>query len=140
MASGWKDIGSEPTCAVAYTTVPRRIDMLLANAAFHALVTGSSLERASGLATHVAQLVSLIDRPPPSYEAWLPPPPLPEPLQRISKDAAWATVPQDLILLLQHHMARDDVQAAWGIWTLILEQFYHAQSGVLPTLLLARVR
>ena len=40
VASGWKDIGSEPTCAVASTTVPRRIDMLLANDAFHALVTG----------------------------------------------------------------------------------------------------
>ena len=31
-------------------------------------------------------------------------------------------------------MSRDDVQAAWGIWTLILEQFYHAQSGVFTNL------
>ena len=79
--------------------------------------------------THAAQLVSLIDKPTPSYDAWLPPPPLPEPLQHVSKEAAWAKVPIELILKLRHHMARDDVQSAWGVWVLILEQYYHAQSG-----------
>ena len=93
---------------------------MLANAAFHALVTGYSLEWASGLPTHAAQLVSLIERPPPSYEAWLPPPSLPEPLHHISEEVAWAKVCPELILQLQHHMSRDNVQAAWGIWALIL--------------------
>ena len=134
VASGWRDIGSEPTCAVASTTIPRRIDMLLANDAFHALVTGYSLEWASGLPTHAAQIVSLIDKPPPSYEAWLPPPPLPDPLRHVSKEAAWATVPNELILKLRHHMAQDDVQSAWGVWVLILEQYYHAQSGTFTNL------
>jgi hypothetical protein len=129
VASGWSDIGSEPTCAVAATTVPRRIDLLLANAAFHALVTGYTLAWDTGLPTHAAQLVSLIDKPPPSYEAWLPPPPLPDPLRHISKEAAWAKVPAELIVQLRRHMARDDVQSSWGVWVLILEHFFHAQSG-----------
>ena len=48
VASDWKDIGSEPTCAVGSTTVPPCIDMLLANAAFRSLITGYPLEWASG--------------------------------------------------------------------------------------------
>jgi hypothetical protein len=31
-------------------------------------------------------------------------------------------------------MARDDVQSAWGVWVLILEQYYHAQSGTFTNL------
>jgi hypothetical protein len=103
--------------------------MLIANDAFHALVTGYSLEWASGLPTHAAQAVSLIEKAPPSYEAWLPPAPLPEPLKHISKEAAWAMVPIELILKLRHHMSLDDVHSAWGVWVLILEHYYHAQSG-----------
>jgi hypothetical protein len=56
VASGWMDIGSEPTCAVAATTVPRRIDMLLANAAFHDWSRGTRL---SGLPASLPMLPNL---------------------------------------------------------------------------------
>jgi hypothetical protein len=50
-------------------------------------------------------------------------------LRHISKEAAWAKVSAELVIQLRRHMARDDVQSSWGVWILILEQFYHAQSG-----------
>jgi hypothetical protein len=54
---------------------------------------------------------------------------LPDPLRHISKEIAWSKVPAELIVQLRHHMARDDVQSSWGVWVLILEHYYHAQSG-----------
>ena len=126
VASEWSDIGTEPTSICSRSTCPRRIDLLLANRAFSAIVEGYSLAWDTGLPSHAVQFLSLSGVPPPLFPAWQSPAPLPPPVLPISPEEAWRSVPPDLLARTRALALSNQVQEAW---LFCLEKHYYAQSG-----------